>query len=128
MGGTHIDTSLRSNMIKFYQRTLTHDKQVIRVASNNIITKKNTTMGYNASLLMREAIQLGLFNKNSNFLDVNSIFYKRLRKYAPISEDDKHKVPIMIELLKIRGKELYIDDDHFSNDDMLMTINELAVN
>ena len=46
----------------------------------------------------------------------------------PISDEDKHKIPLMIELLRVREKDLYIEDNNYDNNDVLMTIDDLAVN
>ena len=93
-------------MIKFYKRALTHERQVIRITSNNLITKKNTNMGQNASQLIREEAQLGLIGRLDNILDINTQLYKGVKRYAPVSEDHLYKVTIIKELLKLRGKEL----------------------
>ena len=123
-----MDTSLKANMIKFYQKFITHEKQIIRVVANSMVTNRNTTMGSNASQLLHEAKQLGVIKSNSKILDINVALYKKLKIYEPTSEDDLPKIPIMIELLRVCGNELYIDDEQFSNDEISMTIKDLAAN
>ena len=39
IAGVHLETQLRANMIKFFQKLVSHEKQVIRIISNNLIRK-----------------------------------------------------------------------------------------
>ena len=85
-------------------------------------------MGSNAAQILNEAKQLNIIKSNSNILDIKMALYKKLRMYKLTSEDDLPKIRMMIELLRIHGNKLYIEDELFSNDEISMTIHELAVN
>ena len=91
LGGFHIDTLLKANMIKFYEKAVTHEKHIIRVASNSLIRKRNTVMGINAALLLNELKQLNIIKSNSNILDINMALYKKLKFFELTSEDDFSK-------------------------------------
>ena len=128
LSGVHLETLQRANMLKFYQKLISHEKKVIRVVSNYIIEMKNSTTGSNAAQLLSESTQLGLCNKSSSILNIKASDYKRIRMHEVASEDDRYKIPIMNELLAIRGNELHYDDENFQSDDITLAIEELAVN
>ena len=125
-GGIHMDTVLKAKMINFYKRLLTHEKSVGRLTAHTIRNKRSTITGSNIATLQRESRALWIINNTETLENIRTDCYKRTRRYTSIEPDNMYRIPLMNELIMIRDRELYIDDDHFENDDILMTINSLA--
>ena len=128
LGGIHMDAILRANMINFFKRLLSHDKTVIRAAIHSIKYNRTTVSGNNLAILRRESLKLGIINNYESINDINTKVYKQTRRYEAVKPDDFHKLQLMNELLMIRDRELFIDDDNIEHDDIMMTIDDLAVN
>ena len=123
-----MDTTIKATTINFFKQLLSHEKTIIRSTIHSIRNNRSTTSGSYMSVLKREAISLGIINNNECLEDINTKLYKQTRRFAEIKPDDMYKIALMNELMMIRDKELYIDDDHFEQNDVLMTIDDLATN
>ena len=126
LAGGHLITSILSNMIGFYGRLVNSMKPPVRNLMKMSMGDMRTVTGINCKTLRDEGIHVGLINQNENFEDIDRKQFRQKYKFAPIPPEEEYRVGILNDLLGMRSRYSYFEDNQFLSDDIECMIRDVC--
>ena len=127
LAGLHLQTIVLSNKIGFYRRLRESSKVAVRNLYAVVKDNLRTVTGRSVRTIKNIGVELGLLSPNGDPIEMRVSDFKKSHRQVAVPEGEVHRISVLDDLLSIRSKWKYMEDDQFTIDDITCMIRDVCV-
>ena len=128
LGGVHISTQIRANMIGFHRKVRYNTKMITRLIYQKSKDDITNSIGSNLRELKTTALKNRLIGKKDDILDLAPKIFKQNIKYEDFPTDEGYRINMLNELIIIRDREIMMNNLEFEDDKFNDMMDFLCIN